>query len=63
MLHAQFLEGFLNWPHTSSLKIGVFLPDAFDGFRVILSFPFERLGQYIIKRRGGVLSMPVRVLV
>lgn len=58
MRRAQFRERFLEWSHASSLQIRVSLPDTFDGFRIILTFPFERFGKYIVERTGGVLSMP-----
>ena len=57
MLHAQFLERFLEWSYAPSLQIRVPLPDTFDGFRIVLPFPFERLGQHVVERGRRV---PVR---
>ena len=62
MLHAQFLERFLEWSYAPSLQIRVSLPDTFDGFRIVLSVPFERVGKYIIKRGGSILPMPLSVV-
>lgn len=55
MLQAQFLKRVLDWPDTPCLKVGESLADAFHGFDIVLPLPFER--------RGGVLSMPVSVVV
>jgi hypothetical protein len=63
MLHAQFLERFLDWPYAPCLKIGESPPDAFGSFGIVLSLPFERLGKHVVERCGGILSMPVSVVV
>ena len=62
MLHAQLFKGFLKLPYAPSLQIRVSLLDTFDGFRIVLSVPFECLGKYIIKRSGRILPMPLSIV-
>jgi hypothetical protein len=63
MLQAQFLKGVLDWPYSPCLKIGESLADAFHRLGEILPLPFERVGEHLVERCGGVLSTPVSVIV
>jgi len=63
MLHAKRLERFFNRSHAPGLKIGVSLPYAFDGFLIILPLPFQSCCQNVVERVGGVLPMPMGVVV
>jgi len=63
MLHAQLFKDFFCGSGASGFEIGVALADAFDRFAVILLLPFERIRQNVIERGGGILSVPLRVVV
>jgi hypothetical protein len=63
MLLAEFLEDLFHGPGEARLEFRVSVPDAFDCFPIILPFPFECVGQDIIERGGGFLSVPLGVVV
>ena len=63
MPRAQFLERIFNWPQAPCLQIGESLANGFDSFEIFLALPFEGLAKHVVERCGGVLSMPLSVVV
>lgn len=63
MLLAEFVEGFFNGPRASCPEIRVSLPDALDRFLMIFSLPFQIVRERLIKGCGGILSVPLGVVV
>ena len=63
MLDAQFFQHFLCGLRASGLHVFVAFPNGLHGFIVILLLPREIIGQHVIQRGGGVLSVPLSVVV
>ena len=62
MLYAQLFKRLLSGLGAPSLHFLVALPDAFNGFLIVLPRPFQVVGQGIVERGGGVLAATLRVL-
>ena len=58
MLPAQFFKNFLRGLCASGLVVGIATANAFDCFLIVVTFPFERGGQNIVKSRSRVLLVP-----
>ena len=55
MLPGELVEKFVGGPGAIGLYILVALVDSFDGFLVVLAFPFEIIGQGIIEGLSSAL--------
>jgi hypothetical protein len=59
---AHFDKELGSWAGATGVYIRGATTDAFDGFLIILTFPFQDCGQNIVERSSGVLSMPLSIV-
>ena len=62
MLYTQIFKRFFDWPHASGEHVFISPSDAFNGFLVVLPFPLESVGEDIVQRGSGVLSVALSEL-
>ena len=56
MLPRELVEELISGFHATRLHILMALANAFDRFLVVLTFPFEVVGEDIVKGIGGALA-------
>ena len=58
MLPRELVEELIGWLAATGLHVLVPVADAFDGFLVILTLPFEVVGQDVVKGLSSALPAP-----
>jgi len=62
ILHAQFLKGFLNRPHTPGPEVFIAAANGCHRFLMALPIPFQSVSQNFVERLRGILAVTLRVL-